>query len=529
MSMFNEMNLFGGAGVEGVGDIQGRLVLVEVIAALTDYTHTPHNRAPMPYLPSNMMDELVLTNRQGRLTENEMKNYSAHMGRLNNMPGDISKIRGGYTESNKGLMKLKFRIQNGGMNDEYISVLGYITENDVEGSISENAIFIPAFSWKHSAMMDNHVGNDGLSFTVEQMGRRTDYLVNDGSHSQTEGLAAMRPADVISAASDTIASNDVLARLQAEGLPGNGGGQPINGHGTINHVGLICSNRRNFNPSKYSESLLKGSVKATQQIMGNINNDDGNRITSDYSSEMNILSDMSQDMLDTEYRPSHDEFIETMKEVSGGIRNFRGWSIADIDYMFPNFEEIIMNNGCILLNKNEYPVTDFSEISEVFGRSSPVETIAQELIFNLLDVLVTNGLSGLEIKGSNCDSMASEDRLSNIELFPFNIKSLTNNDVQAFQKGTAACDMLRHQIFNRLNGYGLAGLTPLRIRLVASLFGSTEVWITNMSSENNGMEIYYCFPTFAPTPYSPVFGNNESLSQLSESVYGNIKSYFLNN
>ena len=181
MSMFNEMNLFGSAGVEGVGDIQGRLVLVEVIAALTDYTHTPHNRAPMPYLPSNMMDELVLTNRQGLLTENEMKNYSAHMGRLNNMPGDISKIRGGYTESNKGLMKLKFRIQNGGMNDEYISVLGYITENDVEGSISENAIFIPAFSWKHSAMMDNHVGNDGLSFTVEQMGRRTDYLINDGS------------------------------------------------------------------------------------------------------------------------------------------------------------------------------------------------------------------------------------------------------------------------------------------------------------------------------------------------------------
>lgn len=524
-NMFKDMNIFGGVQAEGIGDVNGQLILVEVIAALTDYTHTPHNRAPMPHLPSTMMDDLVLENRQGTLTENAMKNYAAHMGSLNNMPGDAAKIRGGYTEYNKGLMKLKFRIQNGGVSDEYISVMGYLTNNDLEGQISSNATFIPTYSWRHSTMMDGAVGQDGLSFCTEQIGRRTDYLLNDGSYGQNEGLAAMRPNDVLNAAGDNLAADAVLEQLQAEGAVGSKD-TPVMGNGAINLVGVVCSNRKNMNPTKYAEQVLKGSVRANQKMMFNISGGDGNRVTSDYSSEMSIISDLANEMYQTEYRPRHDEFLNCMKELSGNFRNMRGWLISDIVYMFPNFPDIIMNNGCTLLDRNEYPICDFSEIAQVFGTSSPVETIAQELIFNIMDVMMVSGLSGIEIKASNCDQMAGEDRLSNITLLPYNIKSLASNDIYAFQKGTHVCEQLRTQIFNKLNGFGLSGLTPLRIRMNVSLMGSTEMWITNMSSES-GLEIYYCFPTFAATSWSPVFGNNDTLTQLSDSVYGGIKSYFL--
>ena len=527
MNMFN--NMFGTVSTEGAGDINGRLVLVEVIAALTDYTHTPFHRSPNPHLPSNLMDEMVLKNNQGILTGHEVDHYSAHMGHLNNIPGAQAKILGGYSEYNKGLMKLKFRIQNGGINDDYISVLGYITNNDIEGAISENAIFVPSFSWKSSSNMSPVTGPDGLSVVTETIGRRSDYLINDGSYGQHEGLMSMRPADVIGAAGNIVRSNAEMAQYGREGLE-VGGNNYFLGHASINNVPTILSNRRNVNPTKFANTLLKSTVNVIQQNHSNVwNTDNGVRSTANYESEESLLSTASNNLMNEEYGYGDDEFLVAMRDLNGTDMNLRGWTVGEINTMFPNFAEIIDNNGCVLLDRNQYEVIDFNEIAQVFGTSSGIETIAQELIFNILDLLITNGVSGLTIQGSNCDQMATEDRLSNIQLFPVNIQSLTDNDIYAFQKGTAICDQLRNQIFNRLNGAGLSGITPIRIHLQATLFGSTELRIQDMSQEANGVEVVYVFPTFAPTPYSPVFGNKGALDQLAQGAYSNIQSYFLNN
>lgn len=524
-NMFDGMVRPGMLSTEGIGDVGGRLVLVEVLAALTNYTHAPFVRQPQPYLPSNLMDDLVLENRRGGVSQQMVAGYAAHMGSLNNMPGEQSRIAGsgGYQENNKGLMKMKFRIQNGGINEEFISVLGYVTGNDLYGELSENATFVPTFSWKHSAMMGGNVGLDNLSMVVERVGRRTDYLLNDGSHAQSKGLVSMRPTDIMSAAGDVIAQNDVIKQAEMEGIQMSNAA-PIYGSGSINHVGVILSNRRNFNPTKYSNQLLSGALKASNKVA--FGDDDGARRTSDFASELNTISTISNDMLDSENRPSQDEFLSAMKDI-GTLRNLRGWRVGDLAHIFPTFEDSIPPNGFPMMDTNQYEVIDYTEISQVFGTSSTVETIAQELIFNILDLMAGNGISRIDIKGSNCDEMAGEDRLSNIVMFPSGTVSLSNNDLDTAAKGIYICDELRHQIFNKLNGTTVNGLTPLRFRMCSELMGNTEIWLTNPNSESEGNEVYWCFPTFAPNPYSPVFGDNDTIAQLSDSVYSNIRSYIL--
>lgn len=516
-----------GADNGGVGEIQGRLVPVEVIAALTNFTHTPYIRRPNPYLPSNMMDDLVLDNRRGLVDPEQVKTFSAHMGRLNNMPTEQSRIMNGFQEYNKGLMKIKFRIQNGGMKEEYISVLGYITNNtDDTGGIAEDATFVPTTSWKHEAQMSNNVGLNGLSFVTERIGARTDYMLNDGSYNQTKGLMTMRPCDVMSAAGDNIANNDVMRQAQAEGL-GKNDEVPMFGAGSINHAGIICSKRSNLNQSKYSGELLNNALRANNKVRFNASADDGTRVTSDWSSEMSVISGLSSDMINRESRPSMDDFLHAIKQARGSLRNARGWLISDLLDIFPDFESAIPAAGFTLLDRSRYETIDFTEISQVFGTSSVVETVAQELIFNILDLLVSYGISGIFIKGSNYDEMATDDALSNIQLVPADVRSLTDNDVEAVMKGVNLCEDLKQQIFTRLNGTAIGGMVPIRIEMYADLMGDTEIRITNPNGDGVADEVYFQFPTFAPNPYSPIHGDNSTLAELSQSVYSNVRSYIL--
>lgn len=526
-NMFEGLMRPGAAGAEGMEEIAGRLVPVEVIAAMTNFTHAPYIRRPNPYLPSNMMDDLVLDNRRGVVDPNRVKNFSAHMGRLNNMPTEQANIMNGFQEYNKGLMKIKFRIQNGGMKEEYISVLGYITNNDDDtGGLSEEATFIPTTSWKHEVQMSNRVGLNGLSFTTERIGARTDYMLNDGSHSSTKGLMTMRPCDVMSAAGDVLANNDVMKQAESEGVA-KSAETPMFGLGSINHAGVVCSKRSNLNQSKYSGELLDNALRANNKVRFNTSADDGTRVTSDWSSEMSIISTTSSDMINRESRPSMDNFLQAIKNARGSLRGVRGWKIHDLLDIFPEFESAIPDSGFVLLDRNRYETIDFTEIAQVFGTSSVVETVAQELIFNILDLLVAYGISGIFIKGSNYDEMATDDALSNIQLVPADVRSLTDNDVEAVMKGVNLCEDLKQQIFTRLNGTAIGGMVPVRIEMYADLMGDTELRITNPNGDGVADEVHFQFPTFAPNPYSPIHGDNNQLAELSQSVYSNVRSYIL--
>lgn len=525
-NMFND--LFRSENNGNMNDVDGQLVLVETTVGLTNYSHPPALRAPDPYMPSVLLDELVGINKSEGVSESQLKHYAAHLSGLSTTPNDMATIRNGFSEYNKGMMKLKFCVQSGGIRDDYVSVIGYITDNDLEGELSENAWFTPVFSWKHQKIARGGVGLDGLCAVREEIGMRTDYLLNDGSQSQSKGLASVRPGDVMGNASDNIAYEDTLKQANLEDVVIS---PSINttSTGAINQVGVVCSNRKNYNPTKYSEALLGGAINAQQKLMLT-GHGDGDRMTTMYNSEMGIISDITANMLSKESRAAHDDFLHYMKELNGSTtyRGFRGWQVKDIVCLFPNFAETIPANGFSTMDRNRFEVIDFTQIAQVFGTSSVVEVIAQQLVFNILDVLVHNGLGALNIEGSNCDYMATEDRLSNIVLIPSTPAALGDDDFLLAPRQIAACDQLRNQIFNKLNGSSVYTMTPVRIYVESELFGFTQIWISSPSEEDmEPRTIHYAFPTYAPSPWSPVFSDVETANQLSKSVYGNIKSYFI--
>lgn len=513
-----------------------RLVLVETIVGLTDYVHPPALRAPEPNVATTILDEIVLENRSGGVSPTQLKNYSAHLSGLSVMPNGISTIRGqgGFSEYMKGMMKLKFRLQTGGIEERYMSVIGYVTDNDLDYELSDNATFTPVFSWKHRKVHTGGLGVDYLTpAPVETIGLRTDYMLNDGSYSDQAGLATVRPGDIMGNAGDTIAHADCEAQAEMEGIE-IAPTLTVSSAGAINQTGIICSNRRNYNPTRYAEDLLGSAMNAQTKLMFShadtaMDEDMG---TDMFSSELGIVSDMSSELLMREPRPAHDDFLSYMKDLNGSTtyRGFRGWAVRDLRELFPNLDASISANGFISVKHGECEVVDFTEIARVFGTSSFVEVIAQELVFNLLELLIGSGLSEIHLVGTNCREMPTEDRLSNIEIVHSQHVPLGDDDGSLFQKGESLCEQLRNQIFNKLNGESMYHITPVEFEVQAAVMGVTHIYLRCPSEENvDGTFIYYAFPTYAPSPWSPIFSDVETAHQLSKSVYGNVKSFFLDN
>lgn len=507
------------------------LALVETIVGLTNYSHPPALRAPSPYMESTMMDELVTQNVSTGVSPTQLKHYSAHLSGLMTNPSEYATIRNGFSEYNKGLMKLTFALNTGGISETMLTVVGYITNNDLEGELSENAMFTPVYSVKNHRTMTAGAGHDGLTAVRETIGLRTDYLINDGSHSQARGLASVRPGDVMGAAGDNLAYDDVMMQAQSEGIEGF---NVVNttSTGAINQMGIICSNRKNYNPTRYAEELLGSAVNAQKRLMhtscadGMYGQEDG----SQFSNEMSIISEISATLLNNESKAAYDEFLNYMKDLNGSTtyRGFRGWQIRDIVNMFPNFGQTIPPDGFVHMDRNRFQVIDYTEIARAFGTSSPMEVIAQELVFNLLDVLISNDLGELSLSGSNYKHMPTEDRLSNIIIVPYNGFPLGDNSSKLQYNMIQAAETLRHQIFNKLNGQHINSMTPIEFEVKAELFGFTEVRLSAPSEEHpEGIHYFFAFPTYAPSPWSPIFSDVESADQLARGVYANVKSYFL--
>lgn len=508
-----------------------QIILIETIVGLTNYSHPPALRTPAPYMDSTMLDEMVSQNKITGISQTQLKHYSAHLSGLTTNPSDFALIRGGFSEYNKGLMKLTFLLSGGGVSETHLTVVGYITHNDLECELSENAMFTPVYSWKTHTTMTASAGQDGLSSVQETIGLRTDYLINDGSYTENRGLAAVRPGDVMGAAGDNLAYDDVMSQAAQEGIPDF---KVFNttSTGAINQMGVVCSNRKNYNPTRYAEELLGGAVNAQQQLMhnsvqpmwGEDNNGNGS-----FSNEMAIISSISANLLNNESKAAYDEFLNYMRELNGTTtyRGFRGWSIRDIVSMFPNFENTIPPNGFIHMDRNRFEVIDYTQIARTFGTSSPFEVIAQELVFNLLDVLISNDLGELSLKGSNYQQAATEDRLSNIVIVPFNGFPLSSTNQRLAHNMMQAAEQLRHQIFNKLNGQNINSMTPIGFEVNAELFGFTTVKLLAPSEYGDEVAYYFAFPTYAPSPWSPIFTDIQTADQLSRGVYSNVKSYFL--
>lgn len=509
------------------------LTLVETLAGLCSYSHAPALRNQSISSDSKLIDQIALDNMAGELTQGAIQGYAPHLSGFTMSPIAQSTIRGGYDEYNKGVAKLKFRVGKENFKTEYLHVFGFVTNNDIEDGISQSAIFVPVCSWRESQTIKNGVDSRGRPVITSSLSRRNDYIFNDGTLDQHSGWTTIRPADVLNGISNNLDNKKLLDRITEDhDIDRN----DINVGESTSSLALtsVISKRGNINPTNYSGEILSTITKTNNDISGS-------RLKNVYTGNEHSVGDVDEgdyyqstasSAYGRETKSYDDPFLSIIMEGQS-LAGYRGTSFGDLLYHFPNFIDTIPREGFITLDRGRQGVEDFREITRLFGSSGIAETIAYEVVFNILDIMTLNGLSIFHCIGSNCERQdpgyvrrSSDDRMSNIEIVPTHYIPMADGDIEVHQRADYACEDITNQIMTKLNGMGYHVATPVKFEIESELFAMTTIKIALPTDENpNPYFISYSFPTYAFSRFSPILTNMDGHNRMCDGIYKNLSSY----
>lgn len=505
--------------------------LVEAKAGLTNYYVEQVIRNNALNLDTTTVDELVSENLSGFVSASTMMNAAALSGGLTAQPIGFADIAGGWNDS-KGLMMLKFvEDATNPVMMEYVNVIGYIHGNNAEG-LSGDAIFVPQFSWRTTERVVGGLTLGNPTDIKRTISDRTDYLMNDGSHHAN--MVTLRPSDIMDYAANYSMQDEVARRIEEEGLDGMAP-TTIVASTDISRVGVVPSRRANLNPSAYAGEMLESSIGYQQRIRG-YNGGDHSDDQGYNDGVYGELATSSHQLANREPRLARDAFFRVMNETMGQVnnRNFTGFTIMDLDFAFPNFNDVL---DLSLYNADMYHAANFNDVSPQMGTAQIGEFVSQEITMNILDLMIRNDLSMIKFRGSNCDQQG-DGQLSNVVLIPYEGFSLKVDDYELGNKMQQFVWGLTNQIFVKLNGVSPNNLTPIRLDVQAELFGSCVINVqlvdgSNMSQEfqmNDAGDVIgmvcRAFPTFCVNAFSSVLGNSDIALQAGANQMTNITQYF---
>lgn len=512
--------------------------LVEARVGLTNYYQAQVTRNPLMDIDSTIIDSLTSENHNGGITPAALKHAAVMSGGLNAQPSGWATIAGdmtggGWNES-KGLMMMTFLVQDSPVMVEYMHVIGYVTNNESMEGLTVSAMFHPSMSWKTQETITSGISLNNPTNVRRQLGGRTDYLYNDGSN-QTGSMITLRPNDIIDYTIERANSDDLMNRMMEEGADGMIPSVTVGGS-DINRVGVIPSKRANINPSQHAHDMLKaGTSYQRNQMIGGGQMDVG--VTENQFDGMyGELSNISYQASNSEPLLPRDNFFREMMDVMGSIqmKGFTGYTIGDLLMVFDNFNDVL---DLTFMDRNEFILTDFTQNTESFGTAQLGEFVSHEIEMNILDLMMKYNLSGISLRGSNCDNFG-DGGLDNIVILPFSPASLEEDDFQLGAKVEGFVSELTSQIFAKLNGVRADQMVPIRFDVTAELFGTctintqivnqdnvTNGFNTTDSGETDGMTSRV-FPTFAINASSPVLADSNTAQEAGSNFFNNIQAYF---
>lgn len=511
------------------------MTLVKARAGLTNYYHQQVIRNAAMDIDPTLIDQLTEENLMGGVNPATLQMVAVYSGGLNAQATDFANIMGGWNES-KGLMMLDFITQDSPVAVEYMHVIGYVTNNGSDQGLTTDAVFTPVMSWKtHETITANFLGGDTPTTTRRMIGGRTDYLLNDGS--QAQGMVSMRPNDVIDFSIERAGAQDVIERMEDEGLTGVVPQIGVAGT-SIDRVGVIASKRNNLNPSSYAKDILSAGTgyQRNQQLSSNTVDSMGENL-SVFDGMFNDLATVSYQASNKEPQLLRDDFFRSMMDVMGQaqMRGFTGYSISDLLCAFENLNDVL---DLTFMDKAQFAVNDFTQNTESMGTSQIEEFVSQEITMNIMDLMIKYGLSAINFRGSNCDHFGGDGALSNVVILPYSPASLSEDDFDIGNKVQAFVDELTNQIFAKLNGLRTSDLTPIRFDVNAELFGTCIINMQRVTDQNmstgfnlqdTGVPTGMCsrvYPTYALNNYSPVIGDKEQAQLAGSNFYTNITNHF---
>lgn len=512
-----------------------QIQLVSAMAGLTNYYHQQVIRNPAMDIDTTLTDQMSDENLNGCVTQNTLIMTAVHSGGLNAQPSGYAQIAGGWNES-KGLMKLDFIVQSTPVSVEYMHVIGYVTNNGSMDGLTMDALFTPVMSWR-SHETTTASGDINNPTTIRRMiGGRTDYLLNDGSNNGH--LVSLRPNDVIDYSIERATHQDVMERMEEEGLDSMLP-QVTVGASDINRVGVVTSKRSNINPTNYAMDILKAGTgyQRNQHISSNMMDSMGTN-PSQFDGTFGELSSIAYAASNTEPQLLRDDFFRNMMDVMGmsSMRGFSGYTISDLMMAFENLNDVL---DLKLMNRENFAVNDFTQNTESLGTSQQAEFVSQEITMNIMDLMIKYGLGAISFRGSNCDHFGGDGNLSNVVILPYNVSSLDNDDFMAGQKTEGFVQEMTNQIFAKLNGLRSHDLVPLRFDVHAELLGTTIINIMMVDDQNFSSQMDMnnpgqtpegmhsrVFPTFAINTFSAVLGDKEEAQKAGSNFFSNIEAYF---
>lgn len=508
--------------------------LIKAQAGLTNYYHNQVIRNPLMDIDSTIIDQLTEENLGGGISGSSLVKAAIHSGGLNAVATGYANIQGGWNES-KGLMKLDFITQDSPVNVEYLHVIGYVTNNSAEFGLSTDAVFTPVMSWKTHETTTGSLDLNNPTRVQRVIGGRTDYLLNDGSGMGS--MITLRPSDVIDYSIERASQEDILNRIEDEGMNGMVPTVTVAGS-DISRTGVIASKRSNINSTNYAMELLKAGTgyQRDNNISSNLMDAHGENLGI-FDDQFNQLSNMAAKAHNAEPQMLRDEFFATMMNELGMtmMRGFNGYSIADLMVPFYNLNEVL---DLTFMDKSQFETADFTLNTEALGTSNLGEMISHEITMNIMDLMLKYSLTAISFRGSNCDNFGGDGGYSNIAILPYNPASLKDDDYQLGNNVEAFVEDLTNQIFTKLNGLRPHELVPIRFDVTAELFGTCTVNIMNVDDTNIGMGFSMndtgipmgmnsrSFPTYAVNNFSAVLGDKEQAQIQGANFYTNLETYF---
>lgn len=508
--------------------------LVKARVGLTNYYHSQVIRNPVMDIDSTIIDKMTEENISGGVSPSTLLMASVHSGGLNAQANGWSNIMGGWNES-KGLMMMDFIVNDSPVSVEYMHVIGYVTNNSSDEGLTTDAVFTPVSSWKTHETITSSGYIDNPTTTRSQIGGRSDYLLNDGS--QSNSMISLRPNDVMDFSIERAAHQDLVDRLEDEGLPGMVPTTSVAGT-DISRVGVVASRRNNNNPTSYANDILTAgtgyqrNMRTSSNMLDNMGDNPNN-----FSGQFDELANLSYNAVNREPLLLRDDFFNTMCNLTGQsqLRGFNGYTVMDLQGAFENLNDVL---DVTFMDKSQFGINDFTQNTESLGTSSTEEYVSQEITMTIMDLMIKRGLSAISFRGSNADNFAEEGGLSNIVILPYNAVSLKNDDFEMGNKVQSFIDDLTNQIFAKLNGLRPHELTPLRFDVTAELMGTCVINMVRVDDSNisNGFNMQdtgipdgfssRSYPTFALNNFSPVIGDKEQAQIAGSNFLTNLSTYF---
>lgn len=472
------------------------IALVKAVFGMGNQNHAHVHRHNILDMSTYNIDTVKMEQHQGGVTPNTLNAIAAQSGGLTTTPQGYVNIEDGWNVR-RGLGMLNFLITNNSVETAELAVLGYMTGGQAthEG-IEPQTMFVPVRCW--DTRTTQKFDNQGMPMASTVITGSHQFLMGDPTG--RDDLKSLRPIDM---------AQEVLGYMASSADGMDDGFDGILAADLKQNV--VMSKTDNLNPTHHARELLKIAAATTTE--------------GQYTGIANAIGDAMVGPGIGEAPLTSNDFFKTMMAAGGSfsMSNFMGWSLAEIMSVFTNLPDVM---NITLLDPNATVGVDNTLTSTEYGGANSYETIASELAYLTVHMLIRCGLTHLVFSATNNPHHFSgiEGSDTGVEVVTGTFGSVLDHDEHAINRVERFKEMLRALFFSKYSTQFAHTSTLLSVQVSCHLFGETSVTVFFNGEQNK--ERKYVNATYNVNRTSTNITNSQAGLNAAQNFMQNITDYF---